>query len=506
MSLPPLIRALLDPARTPLGAAPVTLMETHASWVLLAGDHAWKIKKPITLPFLDYGTLDKRRACCEAELRLNRRYAPELYLDVVAIAGTPDAPRLDGTGTAIEYAVRMRRFTEAMRLDHIAARNELLPAHMSLLAAEIADFHRDAAVAPADSRFGTPDRVLAPALENFAELCALMPADADRQRLAALQEWTHREFKLRRHIFAARKESGRVRECHGDLHLGNIVLAGARIMPFDCIEFNDDFRWIDVASELAFTLVDLLDHGKPGLACWLLNEWLGLTGDFDALRVVRYYAVYRALVRAKVAAIRAGQEKDDAASRDLREARAYLELAQALSQPPALALTVTYGVSGSGKSRAAKALLLADPHCATIRLRSDVERKRLFGLAAMAKSGSPTDGGIYTEEAHAATYRRLEELTQLALREHWSVIVDAAFLKRAERDDFRRLAANNDIPFTILACAAALEELRRRIAARRGDASEATLEVLERQLGWAEPPAADEQTYVVRRCPDPGEH
>jgi hypothetical protein len=320
-----------------------------------------------------------------------------------------------------------------------------------------------------------------------------MPAPADRARLAALSAWTRGEFRHRTAAFRSRREAGRIRECHGDLHLGNLVLLDDCVVPFDCIEFNEDFRWIDVASELAFTLVDLLDHGRGGLACWLLNEWLAATGDFGALDVLRFYAVYRALVRAKVAAIRAAQESTAAAA-DLAAARAYLELATALCHPPPPTMIITHGVSGSGKSRASRQRLLADAACNTVRLRSDVERKRLFGLAAQARSDSPVDGGIYTPAAHAATYLRLEKLAQSALHNRWSVIVDAAFLKRAERDDFRRLAANNDAPFDILACAAPLEELRRRVAARRGDASEATLAVLDRQLEWVEPVAAEERS------------
>ncbi|CAG1003749.1 partial putative protein, partial [Rhodocyclaceae bacterium] len=499
MSQPPLIRALLDPSRSPFGTAAVELVETHASWVLLAGDWAYKIKKPITLPFLDYGTLEKRRACCEAELRLNRRYAPELYQDVVPIAGSAEAPVPGGVGPAIEYAVRMRRFPESRRLDHLARRGELTDVHIGALAAEIAAFHGAAAAAPADSRFGDPDLVLAEALENFEELERLMPAEPDRLRLAALADWTRAEFRRRKSVFAARKQSGRVRECHGDLHLGNLVLLGERVVPFDCIEFNDDFRWIDVASELAFTLVDLLDHGQGGLACWLLNEWLTVGGDFEALAVLRFYAVYRAMVRAKVAAIRAGQEEGGAAAAavDLDCARAYLALAEGLCRPPPTGLTITHGVSGSGKSRASKRRLLADAACATVRLRSDVERKRLFGFGAADRSGSPVAGGIYTPAANAATYRRLEDLAQAALHGGWSVVVDAAFLKRSERDDFRRLATNNDLPFAILACTAPVEELRRRVAARRGDPSEATPEVLEKQLGWMEPLAPEEQAFAV---------
>ncbi|MBI5786414.1 MAG: AAA family ATPase [Rhodocyclales bacterium] len=455
--IPPLIESLLDPARYPHPAGPVELVETHISWVLLAGDYAYKFKKPVVLPFLDYGTVDKRRACCEAELRINRRYAPDLYLEVAHFDGEP--------------AVRMRRFAEDDRLDHVCARGELTPDQLSDLARRLAEFHAAAAVAGPAERFGEPAQVLAPALENFDELEHLLPAECGR--LARLKSWTLAEHTARRDAFARRKAAGRVRECHGDLHLGNLVLLAGRPTPFDAIEFNDDFRWIDVAAEIAFTYLDLLDHGRPGLAAWFLNEWLLWSGDYDALAVLRFYAVYRAMVRAKVAAI---QGKGT-------EAAEYLAMAEALTVPPPANLTITFGLSGSGKTTAAKVLLLADARAATIRLRSDVERKRLFGLAPDAASG----GGIYDHEATVRTYGHLRTLAAEIVADGWPVLVDAAFLKRAERDDFRALAAQLGIPFAILACEAPIDELRRRLATRSGDASEATVQVLEQQVQWMQP-------------------
>jgi aminoglycoside phosphotransferase family enzyme/predicted kinase len=463
MSPPLAIQTLLDPRRYPHPAERVELVETHISWLLLAGEFAYKIKKPVTLPFLDYSTVARRRACCAAELRLNRRYAPGLYLDVVEFDGEP--------------AVKMRRFAEAGRLDHVSARGELTPAHLSDLARTVVAFHDNAAVAPAESRFGRPDQVLAAALENFDELDALLPNAA--VRLQDLRRWTGREFALRRERFVERQGAGRVRECHGDLHLGNLVLEDGKVTPFDCIEFNEDFRWIDVASEIAFTYIDLLDHGKPGLACWLLNEWLVWSGDFAALAVLRFYAVYRAMVRAKVAALRGG----------IAEALEYLAMAKLLAAPPPPGLTITHGLSGSGKTTASTARLLGDGAAVTIRLRSDVERKRLFGLAPDADSG----GAIYGAEATARTYARLAQLAGQALADGWSVIADAAFLKRAERDEFRQLAADRGIPFFILACAAPIDELRRRLAGRQGDASEATPAVLLQQSEWLEPLADGER-------------
>lgn len=497
-ALPPLITALLDPRCYPHPAQRIDLIETHVSWLLMAGDFAYKIKKPITLPFLDYGTLARRETCCRDELVLNRRFAPELYLDVVAIGGTPEQPRFGALPT-IEWAVRMRRFDEAGRLDLVAARDELQPTHLSQLAATLCAFWEAAAVAAPATRFGAPDQVLAAARENFAELRQLMPQD-DQPQVERLARWTDGEFARRAADFAARKAGGRVREGHGDLHLGNLALIDGRVTPFDCIEFNEDFRWNDVASEIAFVWIDLLDHRRPGLAAWLLNAWLEVGGDFQALAVLRFYAVYRAMVRAKIAALRARQEDAGKKQADLDSARTYLQLAWQLAVPPAPTLVITCGVSGSGKTTASSARLL-DPTAAAagsiVRLRSDVERKRLFGLAPQDKSGSMLDGGIYTAEATTRTYARLHSLARALLAADWLVIVDAAFLRRAERAAFRALAAELGAGFGILATVAPAAELRRRLKARSGDASEATAAVLAKQLAWFEPLDDSERACVI---------
>ncbi|MES2013480.1 MAG: AAA family ATPase [Pseudomonadota bacterium] len=505
-SLPTIIKALLEPKCYPHPVAKVELVETHISWLLLAGEFVYKIKKPITLPFLDYGTLAKRHACCAAELRLNRRFAPDIYLEVVAIVGSPENPQFsnDGNviedGAAIEYAVKMSRFDETGRLDHVCARGELTLDHIAALADSIVTFHNAAATAPSTTRFGTPDAVLAPALENFKELHVLISDTACQTQLDRLLAWTQAEFKRLSPLFAARKTAGQIRECHGDLHLGNIVLIDERVTLFDCIEFNENFRWIDVASEISFTYIDLLDHQQPSLAGWFLNEWLTRTGDYDAMSVLRFYAVYRALVRAKVAAIRAKQNPSNKNIDDMSETQNYLKLAERLTSPPKPRLIITHGLSGCGKTTASTPLLLNDVNGSTIRLRSDVERKRMFGLAATAKSNSTLDGGIYTQEAHQRTYQRLHELTQSLLAAGWSVIIDAAFLKRAERKAFQTLATQQGAEFRILAPQASPAELRARIVARlknEHDASEATLAVLEQQITAIEPLDADERDYLL---------
>ncbi len=488
--LPPLIDALCDPARYPDGVARVELVQTHISWVLLAGDFAYKIKKPLKLSFLDFSTLALRHHYCLDELRLNRRFAPDLYLDVVGIFNTPQDPQWHGSGAPIEYAVRMHRFDESARLDHVCARGELQARHLSALADALVTFHQNAAMAPEGSRFGSGAHILQPALDNFTDLLRVLPDARLHSRLAALLDWTQTRFAQLAPLMQARQQAGRVRECHGDLHLANMVLIKGQVQLFDCIEFNEDLRWMDVASEIAFVYIDLLAHRQPGLADWLLDEVLSRSGDYEAARVLRFYAVYRAMVRAKVAALRCAQSQVD-----VGEVEAYVALTEHLLAQPTPRLVITHGLSGCGKTVASDALLQTDPQAATLRLRSDVERKRLHGLARDAASGSAVGAGIYAANAHERTYSHLREQAAMLLQAGWSVVVDAAFLKRADRDTFRALAQQMGASFSILAPQASPEQLRQRILARSAagsDASEATLAVLTQQMQTIEPLGPDE--------------
>lgn len=492
--LPPLIQALRDPARYPGGVARVELVQTHISWVLLAGDYAYKIKKPVKLSFLDFSTLALRQKYCLDELRLNRRFAPDLYLDVVGIFNSPQDPRWQGSGAPIEYAVRMHRFEESGRLDHVCKRGELQAQHLSALADSLVTFHQAAAVAPAGSRFGSDGHILQPALDNFTDLLRVLSDAGLQTRLVALRTWTQAQFEQLAPLMQARQHAGLVRECHGDLHLANMVLIHGRVQLFDCIEFNEDLRWMDVASEIAFVYIDLLEHQQPGLADWLLDEVLSRSGDYEAARVLRFYAVYRAMVRAKVAALRWAQT-----GVDNREVDTYMALAERLLAPPPVRLVITHGLSGCGKTVASDALLQSDPNAATLRLRSDVQRKRLFGLAPSAASGSGVGGGIYAAGAHERTYAHLREQAALLLQAGWSVVVDAAFLKRADRDIFRALAQQMGAGFSILAPRASPEQLRQRVLARSAaghDASEATLAVLAKQMQTVEPLGPDEVGFT----------
>jgi len=382
-----LIEALSRPDAYPHPVDRVEVLQTHISYVLLAGDFAYKIKKPVNLGFLDFSTLDARRQCCEEELRLNRRTAADIYLTTVRITGTVAAPVLDGDGPAIEYAVKMRRFAQENLLNSMAKRGECTPALVDALARKIAAFHATVAIAGKESPFGTVDRVMAPPRANFDHIENLIGDSSDVPQLERLRSWTDREGKRLAPVFAERRHDGFVRECHGDLHLGNIALIGGDPTPFDCIEFNADLRWIDVMSEVAFLVMDLADHRLPGQAFRCLNAYCEATGDYAGLAVLRFYMVYRAMVRAKIACIRVQQPGGAAEAKTEIEAeyRGYFHLAERLAHRGATALVLTHGLSGSGKTTVAGVLA---ERFGAIRIRSDVERKRLFGLEASARTSS----------------------------------------------------------------------------------------------------------------------
>jgi len=497
-TLPPLIAALHEPQRYDHPVERVTLVETHISWVLLTGRYAYKIKKPVDLGFLDFSTLDKRRHFCEEELRLNRRLAPEIYLAVVPITGTPADPRFGGPGTPIEYAVQMREFPQEAQLDRVLARGELKPGHIDDLALRLADFHQYATVAGPDRPFGTPERVWHPVNENFEQIRARID-ETQRPPLERLTRWSRTAFEQLRDDFTARKRDGFVRECHGDAHLANMVLMDSRVVPFDCLEFNDNLRWIDMMNEAAFTVMDLEDRGQSAYARRLLNAYLERTGDYAGLKVLRFYQVYRALVRAKVAAIRLRQAGLSNVERERIGAsyRGYIELAERYTRPTQPVLMIAHGLSGTGKTTLTQALV---EQLGAIRVRSDVERKRLHGLAANARSGSTLNEGLYTAEAGARTYDRLAELARAITSAGHRVILDATFLRRAQRDRMHALAEELRVPFLILAFTASEPTLRERVVVREQtgvDASEAGLAVLEHQLASADPLTAGEQAQAL---------
>mgnify|MGYP002395464147 CR=1 FL=1 len=447
------------------------LVETHISWLILGRTTVYKLKKPVDLGFLDFSTLETRHLACQEELRLNRRTAPQLYEAVEPVSGTESAPVLGDDSDVIDYALRMQRFDNSKEFDRLARAGTLDVDAIDALAEAIATFHEQQAGAEPRAEFGTPEAIYNPARDNFEAFAELDHSREYRTLLAQLKCWTEGEYRLRKADFAARRELGFVRECHGDLHLGNIYYADGRAVPFDCIEFNESLRWIDVMADIGFTVMDLINHDLPELGYRLLNEYQARTGDYRSVRVLRWYLVYRAMVRAKVAAIRAHQDHDlesDMGS----QCRHYLQLAGHLSRPGRPGLILMCGLSGTGKTTVARQLAA---RLAAIHLRSDVERKRLHGLA-MTDSSRDLGQDIYSAQASEHTFSQLEELAQEILSCDLPVIVDATFIDQALRQRFIDLADRLTMPWVIVECTASEAEVRQRLEARTGDASEASLQ------------------------------
>lgn len=458
------------------------VLETHISWIILTGDYAYKIKKPVSFGFLDFSTLDKRHYYCNEELRLNRRFAPRIYLEVIEIRGSHDAPRLYGDGEIIEYALKMIEFPQQCLLSHYAANGTLDSAIIDALAKRIRDLHAEAPAAAPDSIYGSAGSVQHWSAENLAQLQERVPADLMPASFAHLRQW-YREQQELPVLLERRRRDGRVRECHGDLHLGNMALIDNEVMPFDCIEFNPELRWIDTISEAAFVAMDLQARGYPGL-CWrFISRYLESSADYAAVPLLRYYVIYRALVRAKVEALRV-ESADETGTADFAGAFHYLDLADRWSAAENTGLILMHGLSGSGKSTVA--IRLAES-LGAIHMRSDVIRKQLFDLDADADSGSGVNQGIYSKEATELTYRRLRDIAQIITSAGFCAIVDASFLLKSQRRILLEAANASACPCIVVECNAPLAELRRRISERSGDPSEADLRVLDQQVDKREP-------------------
>lgn len=464
----------------------IEMAETHISWVMLTGQHAYKIKKPLRFPFLDFSTLEQRRRFCQAELDLNRRLAPELYEKVVPIGGSTERPRV-GETPAIEYAVRMVQFDPERTLDSFLEDHQIPVSSVAEFAERLVAFHDS--LIPTE---GEPaDRA---AIENLEELRSDVDRD-ERRRLEPISRWLQGELERLEPVVRQRERDGAVRECHGDLHLGNLVWIDDRIVAFDCLEFDRRLRCIDRIDEVAFLIMDLVRHHRPGLAFEFLNRYLEVSGDYAALRLLRLFMVCRALVRSKVRHLSFSRRNDGGVP---QHTTPYLDLAGRLIEYGPPVLVITQGFSGSGKTTLTRDLIARLP---AVRVRSDIERKRLHGLAPGANSDSAAGGGIYSAAASDATYEVLGQAAEAALAAGINVIVDAACLERHRRERLIEVAHAQDARCVILAFEADESALRKRIRDRQSsgeDASEADLAVLEHQLESADAVVDDGEATVIR--------
>ena len=562
---------LLNSAAFPHPVAHPKLLETHISWVVLTGSFAYKIKKPCRFDFVDYSQLSLRHHFCQLELQLNRRLAAELYLGVVPIIALPNGQLqfgdIDQTttelGSIVEYAVKMIEFPQDAILAQRLNQTELPSAAIDRLATGIARFHDSIEVVDPQLECVQLPHIRQDALDNFELLQRELPVDHECQTLLKkLKEWTEQEFARCHSVFADRLNRGFVRRCHGDMHLNNLVMVDGKLFAFDCIEFNEEFQWIDVISDLAFPLMDFIAAGRSDLGWRLLNVYLETREDWFGIELLRFYSVYRAMVRAKVqwlnscsslALLASNQEAPDSNESNVTKPhlptwQVYLSTAKRIAfnhyyreshKPEDFQslhgsrdegrevdedfgksdhgdrggrggrLAITFGVAGSGKSTRAMEYI---QQYGGIRLRSDIERTRIeIGDHSFASSpgtedvkgtdrqttghDGPVGNERYSAISRAAVYQRLYELADWLLKQDYTVVVDATFLLRHDRQRFQQLAEKHQVSFRILSCQAPQDELVRRIESRTNDPSEATRDVLFQQLTIQEPLTNEEQRF-----------
>jgi aminoglycoside phosphotransferase family enzyme/adenylate kinase family enzyme len=419
-------------------------------------------------------------------------------LQLIAIKGSAAQPCLGGGGKTIEYAVKMREFPQHCLLSVYASERRLDATHIDSLAGVIASFHALANRADPNSTYGSIDTILKWGLENFDIIEAATPATVLPGYFEGLVGWSTKTGKQSLSTMSERQSGGFIRERHGDLHLGNLALIDGDITLYDCIEFNEELRWIDTISEVTFVAMDLQAREYPGFAWQFINCYLQASGDYAGIALLRYYFVYRALVRAKVAALRVAQETADTihGRKKYQQVIRYLDLAHRWSRDDRPAIIIMHGLSGSGKSTLARHIV---DTLGAIQIRSDVERKRLFDLDPEDQSGSSIEQGIYTQGATKRTYDRLAKLTEGIVQAGFTTIVDASFLKKLVRDQFKQLAHACDVPYIVISCEVPEKVLRKRIRQRsetQQDPSEANLAVLQYQLHSQEPLTMDEQAHT----------
>jgi aminoglycoside phosphotransferase family enzyme/predicted kinase len=472
MEFPSLVSALQNPQIYPEKPGKVDLVQTHISAIFLAGERVYKVKKPVNFGFLDFTTLEKRKFFCQQEVDLNRRLAGDFYLGVVEICSHEGRISIgDGPGEVIEYAVKMKRLPPNCQMDQVLAKGELTLEVVKKIAAKIAHFHAQAATNPEISSFGEIQTVRANVEENFAQtekyVGKVLTPGLYRETIDANRLLLDRQLPL----FQGRILRGKIRDCHGDLHLQHICL-GPEIIIFDCIEFNQRFRYSDVAADIAFLLMDMDFHGHPLLSATLASHYLRITEDWPLFLLLDFYKSYRAYVRAKVASFRLDDpniplpEKGSA----LEEARRYYSLshsyARRMNRP---ILVITGGLMGTGKSTIARSLARA---LGWEWLRVDVLRKELAQVSPLEHRFEAFKQGLYSPDFSGQTYEILFHRARTLLGQGKTVLLDGSFKRQSDRKNALGLARDAHADFLLIECRCADEEIKRRLAQRSQEKSE----------------------------------
>ena len=492
-SLPPLIQQMMQPGFYPHRVKePIEMIQTHVSYVLLTGDYAYKIKKPVNFGFLDYSTLELRQHFCNEELRLNQRGAGEIYLEILPITQTDTQFQLGENGEPVEYTLIMHQFPQDALFLSLFERGELTETLMEELGRVVATFH---ALSPTSDRiktFGEPDQVRKAFDENFEQTEKYIGGPQTQAQFDDTKQYSERFFGEYRELLNSRITNNWIRECHGDLHLRNICLLQNKILLFDCIEFNEPFRFVDVMFDIAYAVMDLEARQRPDLANAYLNTYVEEIGDWEGLQVLPLYLNRQSYVRAKVTSFLLDDpgvpwtEKEKAKE----TASHYYKMAWQYTKPRQGKLILMSGLSGSGKSTIAKKLAR---RMGAIHIRSDAVRKHLGGVPLYEKGGAD----LYSPEMTEKTYKRLLELGIKLAATGYSVILDAKYDREALRQDAIAQSQSHDLPLQILQCSAPESVLRDRLNSRSGDITDATADLLASQIAAAEPFAEAELAYVT---------
>ena len=498
--LPSPLQGLLRAQAYPHPVAHIELLETQLAWILITGERTYKLKRPVQYPFVDQRRLADRQRLCLEELRLNRRFTPQLYLDVQSVTVVNGAAHIGGSGAPIEYVVVMRSFDRREQLDQLVLNGRLHAGELAEFGGRLARTHRELTRTRNAHPPLRPARLAQAMTRNAEEAIVASGEFGTGPNIAKLAKRLTKEVELRESELLHRADAGLMGECHADLHLSNIVRLDGALFPFDCLEFDPELRWIDPAQDLAFLYADLLGYDAAHFAQELLNAYLAESGDYHATTVLPLYTADRALVRAKVMALQTGHARGLAADRAallrLRHER-YLRVARSALQAPVPQCVAMTGLPGSGKSWLAARL---GRHLGAIVVRSDRERKRLAGLDAAAPSHSEANANLYDEQHTDAVYHQLMRHAADVLSGCHHVIIDANFGKRQQRAMIATLCRLRGYPLTFVQCAAPSAMLRQRIverAATAQDPSEADLSILELQSAEREPIVDDEGLRVV---------
>ncbi len=497
---PHILELLRNPSAYPIQTSTVELIQTHVSWLFLTDTHVFKLKKPVNFGFLDFSTLELRCFYCHEELRLNRRLCPEIYEQVIELRETVGGAAFVGDGKTIDYAVMMKRLPSDRMLDRLVDNSNISEEEIQIVALEISKFHSKAPTSPHISEFGSLEQIQFNWRENFEQAQLFRTSTLPSTTCKNIQTYIKTFTESHRALFAERIMNGYICECDGDIHLGNICLLDGIAYIFDCIEFNERFRYSDTAADIAFLLMDLDYHRRPNLADAALSAYISGSGDTDCAKLIPFYKVYRAFVRGKVESMEFSDTGMPLKERNAAKKRAirYFRLAQGYCLRSHLPRTlfITCGTMGCGKSTLADQLLF---ELGLATFNSDIVRKQIANLPPETSVKTSFGEGLYSTEINKKTYLYLKRLAEDTLISGHSVLIDAGFGSINERAEFSKLAASQGAEFVILFVHCDQDEQRQRLRERYlhgNSVSDGRVELLNQQKRFFETPDNSEGNVI----------